>query len=371
MKNDFMERCGFSQVQMNIARLYAAVPCDASAVKEVFSRLDFNALHSEESLVLSQAACQNGYAGVPSRLLARVRGILGYHAAKNAAVMCETAKLVGLLRDEGIPVLLCKGAAIKCLYGPNRVRHMWDADFAVPKRDYARAIELARSNGYEGLAARHSVDMRGASGNALDIHSVFMRELLIGGDDAVWKRAVPASFYGQEVLVPCQEDLVIQLLINAAFDFAQGLNPFKWVADMVNFLPGCEIDKLIDYAKELGVGAQVTFSLKILQPVLPELCDYGKIALGLRDKSNAMMFRKLRNLSVSYPRYLKAYRSKSASYIFSSLRAKWDEHSYLCGKRRLIYRMVHFPAFIKSCVGGKNPVKSLSDRLRRHREMIE
>ena len=189
MSKTFSDRCGLSQIQINIAQLYAAVPCDSAEVKKVFYGLNFNALSSEESLLLAQAAARNEYAGVPPKLLPRVKGILAYHAAKNTAVMCETAKLVGYLRAAGIDVLLCKGAAIKCIYGQNRVRHMWDADFSVKKADFKRAVAIARENGYEGLAARHSVDMRGKSGNMADIHSVFMRELLQSGDEIVWPRA--------------------------------------------------------------------------------------------------------------------------------------------------------------------------------------
>ncbi len=370
MKRTFTERCGLSQIQIIIARLYAAVPCDAAEVKKVFLGLHFNELSSEESLLLAQAAARNEYAGVPPKFLPRLRGVLAYHAAKNAAVMSETAKLIGYIRAEGIDVLLCKGAAIKCCYGQNRIRHMWDADFSIKKSDFKRALEIARENGYTGLAARHSIDLRGKNGNLADIHKIFMRELLISGDDAVWMRALPADFYGQTVFVPCREDLIIQLMANAALDFAQQPIPFKWIADMVNLLPEADSEKLVKHARELGVSAQVGCSFEILSGVLPDLCDYEKLISGMKEKDDHVILGRLAKLACSYPVYQTDYQKKGMRYITASLRAKWDEHCYLCGKRLFLYRLFAFPAFLKNCTGGEGLIKSFFARLRRHREAV-
>ena len=370
MRKDLVSRCELSQIQVNIARLYSVVYPDPVEVEKVFDELNFNTLSSEESLMLAQAVEKNGFLGVPEKLLPRVKGVISYHVVKNTVVMCETAKLIGVLKEEGVNVLLCKGTAIKCLYGPNRVRHMWDADFSVKKEQYEQAISIARNNGYEGIAARHSVDLRGKSGNLADIHQIFMRELLLTGDTAVWSRAVSGSFYGQDVSVPCREDLVIQLLTNAALDFAQQPAPFKWVADMVNLLPKCDFDKLIACARELGVGAQTAFVLRILRPVLPELCDYNKLIEGCQSKDDGVTIKRLDKLSRSYHRYINAYSKKGTGYMAASLRAKWDEHSYLCGKQKLRYRLGAFPAFLKVCTGGKALPRIFIARLLRHRQAI-
>ncbi len=75
-------------------------------------------------------------------------------------LMEAQTKLIKLLQDNDIPVAIIKGAAAAMNYPKAEYRSMGDIDFVVNDKDYKKAFELMRANGYdfaadEAKAERH------------------------------------------------------------------------------------------------------------------------------------------------------------------------------------------------------------------------
>lgn len=169
-----------------------------------------------------------------------------YFAAvlQNTRLYNELAKVIQALHQEGIQVIVLKGADLaKNIYNNIALRTMSDLDILVRKTDLVKTDEALRKIGYyqsEGEIAQHyhlpPFFKEGAI--PIEVHwhierpfNPFAIEI-----EALWKRARLATIAGNEVLVLSPEDLLLHLCVHAAFHhlFQIGLRSLYDIAEVVH-----------------------------------------------------------------------------------------------------------------------------------------
>ncbi|MEE9274022.1 MAG: nucleotidyltransferase family protein [bacterium] len=169
----------------------------------------------------------------PAELRAEHRRI----AISNAAWEAELRRLGGALREEGVRVLLIKGAALQeSVYRDAGLRRMDDVDWVVRQEaELEAATQALEALGYERDETYSNLWARGNL--LIDLHRnvwgderVVSRARLAGGgmNEGVWARS-RSSFLGEPYRIPAPED---HLLILCAHLMKHNFEPGIWFADL-------------------------------------------------------------------------------------------------------------------------------------------
>ncbi|MBW2169289.1 MAG: nucleotidyltransferase family protein [Deltaproteobacteria bacterium] len=140
----------------------------------------------------------------------RLRDIYLYSAALNMRLYHKLAKVLKILKDEGIPVIVLKGAYLAgVVYNKIGMRAMQDVDLLFKIKDLSRAQKILIEKGY----------CQPDSSLFLDIHwNIELSYADLNVEiEKVWERAKPADIAGVEVLVLCPEDLLLHLCMHLGF----------------------------------------------------------------------------------------------------------------------------------------------------------
>lgn len=147
---------------------------------------------------------------IGSGVIKKLRDIYLYSAALNMRRYHKLAKVLGMLKHEGIPVIVLKGAHLAgIVYEKIGMRAMQDVDLLFKMKDLSRAQKILMEKGY----------CQPDSSLFLDIHwniDLSYADLNVEIEE-VWKRAQPAEIAGVKVLVLCPEDLLLHLCMHLGF----------------------------------------------------------------------------------------------------------------------------------------------------------
>lgn len=169
-----------------------------------------------------------------------------YFAAvlQNTRLYNELAKIIQALHQEGIPVIVLKGADLaKNVYNNIALRTMSDIDILVRKTDLVTTDEALRKIGYyqsEGEIAQHyhlpPFFKEGAI--PIEVHWHIERPFnpFTIDIEELWKRTRPTTIAENEVLVLSPEDLLLHLCVHAAFHhlFQIGLRSLYDIAEVIH-----------------------------------------------------------------------------------------------------------------------------------------
>lgn len=151
---------------------------------------------------------------LPPSLQALLHGAYVANAARNSVLLQELRGILGQLSQEGVAVILLKGAALlQALYGSVALRPMGDLDLLVHRRDVPTVLQVLSRQGY---ARRHAEPQAGltidaenemllyrdtGADTAIEVHwslfdSPYYQERL--SLDWLWETTVPLRLEGLE-----------------------------------------------------------------------------------------------------------------------------------------------------------------------------
>ncbi|HWS14839.1 MAG TPA: nucleotidyltransferase family protein, partial [Candidatus Methylomirabilis sp.] len=114
---------------------------------------------------------------VPPEVIRQLRNSYLQNAGRNMRLYHEQAKVLGRLRQDGIPVIALKGLHLaEAVYGNIALRPMGDADLLVKPTDLSRVQDLLVEHGYTAskedtfCAQEHLPPYRKAGSPSIEIH---------------------------------------------------------------------------------------------------------------------------------------------------------------------------------------------------------
>lgn len=141
--------CEFDPITQRLTELYCREELCGKSLEAWFSDIDFEALPSETSCMAAAAGTKCGFEFVPSTEIPRLRGIVKYVHTLNSGMMAGVCMIGNVLNRAGIDVLLLEDAALYASFPKAPQHHLWQMRIGVRRRDFEKAIELIRSNGFE------------------------------------------------------------------------------------------------------------------------------------------------------------------------------------------------------------------------------
>lgn len=191
--------------------------------------LDLAAWHRLEALLLAVLSAPAHRPRVPASVFKQLEAAAFAYGATRAYCDAELSRVLEVLRFQGIPVVLLKGAALaRSVYPSPELRPMSDLDLLVPAGALDRADRLVRALGYapEVNTATEEVFRRERHHRApltspdglvtIELHHHVIRPgtTLSFPLEGFWQRAEAASAGGESALQLSPEDLLTHLCLH-------------------------------------------------------------------------------------------------------------------------------------------------------------
>jgi Uncharacterised nucleotidyltransferase len=187
-----------------------------------------------------------GFRSVPDPIRTELAKIFGVNAIRCEALGKETARILQLLGDAGIPVMPLKGIALAAsLYHDPALRVCADIDILVPPQHAADAFHLIVAAGYQSeftqvalldLFVRYSKDCLLMRQDDICMYPLELHCALLWGGQLerdllteIWAQANRKTFYGVEAFALSEEWEFLYLTLHAA---RHGLSSLKWLVDL-------------------------------------------------------------------------------------------------------------------------------------------
>jgi hypothetical protein len=216
------------------------------------------------------AACPTS---IPDRFLNQLRDSVHEITAWNLLLMSQLIKLLGLFRSQGIEVLPFKGPVLAAsVYGDIALRHFWDIDILVRKRDVSNAAQLLIDAGYspqfnlsreqERVYAQtyceHTFRREGMG--AVDLHwGLIPPQFSFAPDpELLWERTRRIDLGGHTVSTLSPEDMCLFFCLHGAKHCWSQLN---WIVDLCELIRAnkdMDWELIIDQAAARG-GRRMLF----------------------------------------------------------------------------------------------------------------
>ena len=151
-------------------------------------------------------------------------------AHRNLILYHELGKVLRGFQEEGIPVIVLKGACLaKAVYENIALRSMGDVDLLVRRADLGKTAQVLRRHGYtagydfqvenEAAIHCHLPPMRGSRKLTIEVHWTifdFTRFAALEEEemDHVWARAQPLNIENVPCLMLAPEDMILHLCIH-------------------------------------------------------------------------------------------------------------------------------------------------------------
>lgn len=162
---------------------------------------------------------------IPPGIMGRLEQTYLETAGKNVRLFHELSKVLNILKHDGIPVIVLKGAHLaELVYEDLGLRGMGDVDLLFRLQDLSRAQEKLAEHGY--LPHNRAL--------SLDLHwniALSSVPLPINIEDT-WERSQPAVIAQEEVLVFCVEDLLLHLCLHLCFQHLFKLTGLRYLYDI-------------------------------------------------------------------------------------------------------------------------------------------
>ncbi len=235
--------------------------------------------------MLSRVGYMQGWELFPSAVVPRLKGIHRHAQVQNMIGVPWLMECIRILRRAGVPVMLIKGLALRFYYAPGIPRIMGDYDIAVPEDMYEQAMEVLQgnSNVSKGTTRPYHGEIVGDK-KILEIHRWIFKHH--GDEDTdLWSRAVRFGLYGEEVCVPCPEDMLIHQLDNRCRDmmiFADfPERRINWLYDCKRILETSgmkpDLSALAVRAREFNVTYSTRYMLLLFADTFPDLLSAAEV----------------------------------------------------------------------------------------------
>lgn len=336
------------------ALLFAPV-VTAQQVADLFTRLDVEALPLEKVSLLLHLCLKTSFAGVPEREVPRIRGVSRFLLLHNAKLIMNMVVLAKEFAQAGIPLLLCKGIAMRLHYLPGQSRHMWDVDAAVSPESFDQAVRIAEAAGCDTIFSRHAATLFRSYGS-VDLHHVFYKSSIKGVDErGVWERSREITAHGCTFRVPCPEDMLLQILTNEFSNLVTEQRQrahVKWIYDAGCLLGASAVDweRLYAIAEECRVAGMANIMLALLRESIPDVLEASgmpeaSLDVKITEKMAAYYTRSLKGIH----RYQEAKKSRKIyRYAWYWLSFTWHYHNYYLYGLSFRQRLGLFPANCKA-----------------------
>ena len=239
----------------------------------------FDDIDSGSFRMLGQAFRHLRAFGINDSLLPRMQGVFRRFWMTNQLIIKRNAPILPLFKNNGIPVMLTKGAAL-CLavYRDYGARPMEDLDLAVPRSHALAAMSLLEEHGWEPEVQHskelpqtlHACHFRHPSNGIIDLHwQSFHLPVPDSYESLVWQHAVLCDLDQQQVLTPGMSDLFLRSCEHGVrYNIVP---PFRWLADCWKIWE-CADGKL-DW-HHIATGAHLTKSVLAVRATLQFLATH-------------------------------------------------------------------------------------------------
>jgi hypothetical protein len=230
--------------------------------------------------LLPLVAWQAHRAGVaPSAMLPLSRHLAAAMVARRSQD-AHTARIVGLLAEQGIDALVLKGGGLGALAYPDPgTRPMSDVDLLIRPRDIdaVRAwiadvggtIDFTWLEGHAVRRFRHSATVNVPAGE-LDLHwRTLYHRFDEGPDEVLWDHAVEIRVGGTVVRTPAPHHHLVHTIVHGMLP--NYLAPLRWITDAVLLtrVPSFDWDLFVEDALRRKIGALVSHGLQLLEDLQP------------------------------------------------------------------------------------------------------
>ena len=250
--------------------------------------------HGVACLLYHRLSRMNLGVSLPSTALQSLREAYLHNAERNVGLYHELSSVLTALHNEGIPVIVLKGAYLaEGVYGDIALRPMVDVDLLVRREGLSRVKGIFIELGYgmpdnSNAESSSHVDLRPftkPSPIPFEVHWSLPTPHPFRIDiDGLWERAHPATIAGVEVLGLSPEDLLLTLTLHACnhHKFGLGLISLCDISEVVRHYNGqIDYEQLHQRAREWGISnclhLTLLLSKELLQSDVPDalLIDSG------------------------------------------------------------------------------------------------
>jgi cell division protein FtsL len=213
-----------------------------------------------------------------------LRSAFQWTARYNVAASVELQRVLRLLEAHAIPVLTYKGVSLaRSIYGNLALRAFHDLDLLVQERDFERASQLLRAQGYheQERFEWESHFVHSSRPIPIDLHRGFTPGVFCFASpfEHLWARRRPLELGGGIGFTLAHEDLLIILCVQAAKDAWSDLHtscaPHQSrllsicdIAEVVRANQDLEWHRMIIEARRLGALGIVSFGLSLARELL-------------------------------------------------------------------------------------------------------
>lgn len=210
---------------------------------------------------------------IPANVMERLRQVYLQCAGRNMGLYHELGKILGRLRQQGIPVIALKGAHLAiAVYRNIALRPMADVDLLVKQTDLLKVQDILVEQGYfpskEEIfcAQEHLPSYRKKDSILIEIHFNIVAPPFSDRVDVekLFARAQTCFIEGIEVLSLCPEDLLLHLCMHASFHhvFDNGIRPLFDISHTIeHYTEELDWEQVLSRGKEWGVSKCVYLCL--------------------------------------------------------------------------------------------------------------
>lgn len=276
--------------QLALEALILEGPSGEIVFRKWLDSVDFENMRYEVTLLVPALFDRYARQYTKTPYFPRMKGLYRQSFARNASLMHAAWHALVGLQEQGIDILVFKGASLaREYYSSVSIRPMGDIDILVPPHQYELANEILQKNGWKyrhseeiRRQVEHSSDYINALGQGLDLH---VRSLLEVRDPAfdqeLLLRAQPLDWGGALFLMLSPEDEALITIVNAMREWDN--IKLLWVYDLARIL---EINPALDWTKiwkQAGVygldklvfhGLQIAFSVRGLEKLYSVMSEY-------------------------------------------------------------------------------------------------
>lgn len=210
---------------------------------------------------------------IPANVMERLRQAYLQSSGRNMQLYHELGKILGILRQQCIPVIALKGAHLAIVVYRNiSLRPMGDIDLLVKQTDLLKVQNILVEQGYSpskeetGCAQEHLPSYRKKDSIPIEIHFNIVAPPFSDLIDVekLFARAQTCFIEGVEALSLCPEDLLLHLCMHAGFHhvFDNGIMPLFDIATAIEHYEGkLDWEQVLSRSREWGVSKCVYLTL--------------------------------------------------------------------------------------------------------------
>lgn len=287
-----------SENDLNLIRLIFSKNPTQAELDNFLKTYDIEVAGGYKSLMLSYFMKMHPELNFTMYETPRLKGVFNYFRFQNLKLVSSFVKIAKILNDNGIPIVVLKGYAIK-YFRPDLPRPMGDIDIIVKEKDYLKCIEICKKLGYRCSFFIHSVDLHepDSEEGLLDIH----RYIDMGSkyernyNKGLFKRAKKVVDNGIEMLIPSYEDLFFLILINISknlYERSSKASNIYGLFDCAYLLSREDFNwqTVIDNIKQTHTATKASFVVKFMNSIVPGLIPEEFLKHELLKKNSTNYF---------------------------------------------------------------------------------